>query len=96
MVRANVFSPDHGDVIIADPLTASLGNRPKSSLPILNQVPPTRLDLHMSAAVSTVGKTLVTYLVADLIVGKETTGPSEFSSLAPARCWSIQTLVGSC
>ena len=96
MTGSNVFSPDHSDVIIADPLTSSLGNRSKSSLPILNQVPPTRLDLNMPAAVSTIGKTLVSYLVADLIVGKETTGPSEFSCLAPARCWSIQTLVGSC
>ena len=91
-----VLSPDHGDVIIANPLTASLSNRAKSSPFILNQVPPSGLDLYMPAAVSTIGKTLVSNLVADLIVGKETTGPGEFSSLASARCWSIQTLVGSC
>ena len=87
------FSPDHCDVVIADPLTASLGSWPKSTLTILNHVPSTRLNLNISSALRTV---LVSYLVADLIVGKEATGPGELSSLAPPRCWSIQALVGSC
>merc|ERR550534_1478327 len=37
--------PDHGDIIIANPLVASLSGRAESPLLVLDNIPPTRLNL---------------------------------------------------
>merc|ERR1711899_29616 len=69
--------PDHGYIVIANPLVASLSGRAESPLLVLDNIPPTRLNL-----------------VADLVVGKESASPSELTSLPPARCRGIKTLIG--
>merc|ERR1719192_2938224 len=63
--------PDHGDIVISNPLVASLSGRAKSPLLVLDNIPPTRLNLHSTASLKFFGTALDYHLVADLVVGKE-------------------------
>ena len=81
--------PDHGDIVIANPLVASLSGGAESPLLVPDNIPPTRLNLHSKTSLNTFGKALDQHLVADLVVGKESASPSELTSLTPARCRGI-------
>merc|ERR1712062_160987 len=44
--------PDHGDIVIANPLVASLSGRAESPLLVLDNIPPTRLNLRSTASLN--------------------------------------------
>lgn len=56
--KMSALLPDHGDIVIANPLVASLSGGAEPPLLVLDNIPPTRLNLHSTASLNTLSTAL--------------------------------------